>query len=154
MSVAVICERRMAAKVKGKIYKIAVRLAMMSGLETVTQPKRQQEELQSPRQMDSLETSESHGHFKDKSQRGKAEMVQICAEDRCSANIEQQMLNMVTPFVCPAVRQQEKATEKIYGCKAGGHVKGWCDRGEWQEQAQMETDDPLCRPRKHNMGSL
>lgn len=38
---------------------------------------------------------------------------------------------MVTPFVCPAVRQQEKATEKIYGCKAGGHVKGWCDRGEW-----------------------
>lgn len=48
-SVAVICERRMAAKVKGKIYKIAVRLAMMSGLETVAQPKRQQEELQSPR---------------------------------------------------------------------------------------------------------
>lgn len=48
-SVAGICERRMAAKVKGKIYKIAVRLAIMSGLEKVAQPKRQQEELQSPR---------------------------------------------------------------------------------------------------------
>ena len=40
----VVCNRRGAATVKGKVYKVAVRLAMLYGLETVALTKRQEAE--------------------------------------------------------------------------------------------------------------
>ena len=38
----VICDRRVPARVKGKVYKVAVRPAMLYGLETVALTKRQE----------------------------------------------------------------------------------------------------------------
>ena len=42
----VICDRRVPAKVKGKVYKVAVRPAMLYGLETVALTKRQEAEME------------------------------------------------------------------------------------------------------------
>ena len=42
----VICDRSVQARVKGKVYKVAVRPAMVYGLETVAQPKRQGAEME------------------------------------------------------------------------------------------------------------
>ena len=42
----VICDRRVPARVKGKVYKVAVRPAMLYGLETVALTKRQEEEME------------------------------------------------------------------------------------------------------------
>lgn len=42
----VICDRRITARVKGKVYKMAVRPVMMYGLETVAVTKRQEAELE------------------------------------------------------------------------------------------------------------
>ena len=42
----VICYRRVPARVKGKVYKVAVRPAMLYGLETVALTKRQEEEME------------------------------------------------------------------------------------------------------------
>ena len=41
----VICDRRVPARVKGKVYKVAVRPAMLSGLETVALSKRQEADM-------------------------------------------------------------------------------------------------------------
>ena len=38
----VICDRRVPARIKGKVYKVAVRPAMLSGLETAALTKRQE----------------------------------------------------------------------------------------------------------------
>ena len=43
---AVICDRRVPARAKGKVYKVAVRPAMLYGLETVARTKRQEAELE------------------------------------------------------------------------------------------------------------
>ena len=42
----VICDRRVPARVKGKVYKVAVRPAMVYGLETVALPKRQEADME------------------------------------------------------------------------------------------------------------
>ena len=42
----VICDRRVPARVKGKVYKVAVRPAMLYGLETVALMKRQEAEME------------------------------------------------------------------------------------------------------------
>ena len=42
----VICDRRVPARVKGKVYKVAVRPAMLYGLDTVTLTKRQEAEME------------------------------------------------------------------------------------------------------------
>ena len=42
----VICDRRVPARVKGKVYKVAVRPAMLYGLETVALTKRQEAEME------------------------------------------------------------------------------------------------------------
>ena len=42
----VICDRRVPATVKGKVYKVAVRQAMLCGLETVALTKRQEAEME------------------------------------------------------------------------------------------------------------
>ena len=42
----VICYRRVPARVKGKVYKVAVRPAMLYGLETVALTKRQEAEME------------------------------------------------------------------------------------------------------------
>ena len=42
----VICDRRVPARVKGKVYRVAVRPAMLYGLETVTLTKRQEAEME------------------------------------------------------------------------------------------------------------
>ena len=42
----VICDRRVPARLKGKVYKVAVRPAMSYGLETMAQTRRQETELQ------------------------------------------------------------------------------------------------------------
>ena len=42
----VICDRRVPARVKGKVYKVAVRPAMLFGLETVALTKRQEAEME------------------------------------------------------------------------------------------------------------
>ena len=44
--VRVICDRKVSAKVKGKVYQTAVRPAMMYGLETVAVTKRHEAELE------------------------------------------------------------------------------------------------------------
>ena len=41
----VICDRRVPARVKGKVYKVTVRPAMLYGLETVALTKRQEAEM-------------------------------------------------------------------------------------------------------------
>ena len=41
-----LCDKRIPAKVKGRIYRSAVRSAMMYGLETVTLSKRQEQEFE------------------------------------------------------------------------------------------------------------
>ena len=43
---AVICDRRVPARVKGKVYKVAVRPAMLYGLETVALTKRHEAEME------------------------------------------------------------------------------------------------------------
>ena len=42
----VICDRRVPARVKGKVYRVAVRPAMLFGLETVALTKRQEAEME------------------------------------------------------------------------------------------------------------
>ena len=42
----VICDRRVPARVKGKVYRVAVRPAMLYGMETVALTKRQEAEMQ------------------------------------------------------------------------------------------------------------
>ena len=42
----VICDRRVSARVKGKVYKMVVRPAMLYGLEAVALTKRQEAELE------------------------------------------------------------------------------------------------------------
>ena len=42
----VICDRKVPARVKGKVYKVAVRPAMLYGLETVSLTKRQEAEME------------------------------------------------------------------------------------------------------------
>ena len=42
----VVCDRRVQARVKGKVYKVAVRPAMLYGLETVALTKRQEAEME------------------------------------------------------------------------------------------------------------
>ena len=42
----VICDRRVPARVNGKVYKVAVRPAMLNGLETVALTKRQEAEME------------------------------------------------------------------------------------------------------------
>ena len=42
----VICDRRVPARVKGKVYKVAVRPAMLYGLDTVALAKRQEAEME------------------------------------------------------------------------------------------------------------
>ena len=42
----VICDRRVPARVKGKVYKVAVKAAMLYGLETVALTKRQEAEME------------------------------------------------------------------------------------------------------------
>ena len=42
----VICDRRAPARVKGKVYKVAVRPTMLYGLETVALTKRQEAEME------------------------------------------------------------------------------------------------------------
>ena len=42
----VICDRRVPARVKGKVYRVAVRPAMLYGLETVSLTKRQEAEME------------------------------------------------------------------------------------------------------------
>ena len=42
----VICDRRVPARVKWKVYKVAVRPAMLYGLETVALTKRQEAEME------------------------------------------------------------------------------------------------------------
>ncbi len=42
----VICDRRVSARVKGKVYRVAVRPAMVYGLETVVLTKRQVTEME------------------------------------------------------------------------------------------------------------
>ena len=42
----VICDRRLPARVKAKVYKVAVRPAMLYGLETVALTKRQEVEME------------------------------------------------------------------------------------------------------------
>ena len=42
----VICDRRVPARVKGKVYKVAVRTAMVYGLETVALTKRHETEME------------------------------------------------------------------------------------------------------------
>ena len=42
----VICDRRVPARVKGKVYKVPVRPAMLYGLETVAVTKRQEAEME------------------------------------------------------------------------------------------------------------
>ena len=42
----VLCDKRVPARVKGKVYKVAVRPAMLYGLETVSLTKRQEAEME------------------------------------------------------------------------------------------------------------
>ena len=42
----VICDRRVPARVKGKVYRVAVRPAILYGLETVAPTKRQEAEME------------------------------------------------------------------------------------------------------------
>ena len=42
----VICDRRVPARVKGKVYRVAVRPAMLYGLETVELTKRQEADME------------------------------------------------------------------------------------------------------------
>ena len=94
----VICDRRVSARVKGKVYKTVVRPAMLSGLEAVALTKRQEAELEVAElkmlrfslgvtRMDRIRNEYIRGtvqvgRFGDKV-RGEIEMVWTCAQERC-----------------------------------------------------------------------
>ena len=91
----VICDRRILARVKGKVYRVAVRPAMLNGLETVALTKRQQADVKMLQfslgvtRMDKIRneyTSEGQDRTGGKvcrgNTRGKTEVVLTCTEDR------------------------------------------------------------------------
>ena len=94
----VICDRRVPARVKGKVYKVAVRPAMLYGLETVALTKRQEAEMEVAElkmlrfslwvtRMDTIRNeyirgTSQVGRFVEKNTRGKTEVVWTCTEER------------------------------------------------------------------------
>ena len=92
-----ICDRRVPARVKGKVYRVAVRSAMLYGLETVTLTKRQEAEMEVAElkmlrlsvgvtRMDNIRNEYIRGtalvgRCWRANSRGKAEVVWTCAEE-------------------------------------------------------------------------
>ena len=92
----VICDRRVPARVKGKVYMVAVRPAMLYGLETVALTKRQEAEMEVAElkmlrfslgvtRMDKIRNeyirrTAQVGRFGEKT-RGKTEVVWTCTEE-------------------------------------------------------------------------
>ena len=87
----VICDRRVPARVKGKVHMVAVRTAMLNRLETVALTKRQEvAELKMLRfslgvtrsGMSTLQGQHRWEGLERKHERGKTEVVSTCAEER------------------------------------------------------------------------
>ena len=94
----VICDRRVPARVKGKVYRVAMRPAMLYGLETVALTKRQEAEMEVAElkmlrfslgvtRMDKIRNeyirgTAQVGRFGEKTRR-ETEVVWTCTEERC-----------------------------------------------------------------------
>ena len=94
----VICDRRVPARVKGKVYRVAVRPAMLYGLETVALTKRQEAEMEvaelkmlrfslgvtimDKNRNEYIRGTAKVGRFWRENTRGETEVVWTCTEER------------------------------------------------------------------------
>ena len=127
----VICDRRVPARVKGKVYRVAMRPAMLYGLETVALTKRQEAEMEVAElkmlrfslgvaRMDKIRNryirgTAQVGRFGEKTRR-ETEVVWTCTEERLWVYWEKDAEDGVA-------RKEEtgKAKKEVYGCGERGH---------------------------------
>ena len=89
----VICDRQVPARVKVKVYKVAVRPAMLSGLETVALTKRQEAEMEVAElkmlrfalgvtRMDKIRNEYIRGYLDKKTREARLRWKWTCTEER------------------------------------------------------------------------
>ena len=134
-----ICDKRVPARVKGKMYKTVVRPSMLCGLETVGLTKRQEAELEVAEmkmlrfalgvtRMDRIRNEyvrgTAHvGRLGDKVREARLSWFgQVLRKD--AGYVGRRMLNMETPG--GGEKERETKTE-IYRCGKGRYASGWGD---------------------------
>ena len=132
----VICDRRLPARVKGKVYSSVVRPAMVYGLETVAVTKKQVEEIEVAEmkmlrfamgvtKKDKIRNEYIRGTIKVErlgmKMREGIEVVWTCHEERLRICRKKDDGNGV-------VEKEDKreTKEMIFGCGEGGYGRGWC----------------------------
>ena len=114
----VICDRRVPARVRGKVYKVAVRPAMLYGLDTVALTKRQEAEMEVA-ELNMLRFSlgvTRMDKIRNEYIRGTAQVVQFGEKTREAIYWEKDAEDGVA-------RKEEtgKAKNEVYRCGERGH---------------------------------
>ena len=136
----VICDRRVPARVKGKVYKVAVRPAMLYGLETVALTKRQEADMEVAElkmlrfslgvtRMDKIRNE----YIRGTAQVGKFGEKTREARLRWYGNLRRKDdgYNWEKDAEDGVARKEEtwKAKKEVYGCGERGHGSGWSEGG-------------------------
>ena len=131
----VICNRKLPARVKGKLYSLVVRLTMVYGLEMVAVTKKQVEEMEIT---DMKMLRFAMGVMREDKIR-KEYIRSTVKVERLGMKIRESRLRwyeyVMRPRNCRkkddgngvAGKEEKRETkEKIFGCGEGGYGKGWC----------------------------
>ena len=116
----VICDKRLPARVKGKVYCSMVRPAMVYGLKTVAVTEKQVEEIEVAEIKILRFCYESDK--KRQYEGGQAEMVSKCHEERPRVCRKKDDGNGVT-----GKEEKRETEEKIFRCSEGRYEKSWCE---------------------------
>ena len=133
----VICDRRLPARVKGKVYSSMLRPAMVYGLETVAVTKKQVKEMEVAEmemlrfamgvtRKDKIRNDYSQGRaVRNQDERGQAEVVWTCHEKRPRVCRKKDDGNGVTG------KEKKRATkEKIFKSSERRYAGSWCEGDE------------------------
>ena len=123
----VICNRRLPARVKGKVYSSMVRPAMVYGLETLAVTKKQVEEMEVTEmkmlrfamgvmRKDKIRT------VRNEDEGGQAEVVWTCHEERPRVCRKKNDGHGIT-----GKEEKRETKEKIFRCSEGRYGGSWCE---------------------------
>ena len=153
----VLCNRKLLAKVKGKMYKSFVRPTMLYRIETVAVTERQVEK---------MEVAELNGQMGTGSDKKGQDKKRIHERDRenCKAGRQTSECKATLVWTCEKERRRlreknndrygsarqkkkRKAKEKVDGFGERRHGKGWIEERRRSRSSEMENTVVLWQPR-------
>ena len=152
-----LCDRKLSAKIMGKMYKSVVRPTMLYGMETVAVTKRRMEkmevaELKMARWALGVTRKDK---IRNEYLRGTAKIAKLGENSECKATLvwtrkkERRRLRGEKDDGNGGARQKEKrkAKEKVDGFGERRHAKGWSKGRRRSRLSEMEITVALWRPR-------